>query len=244
MSGRLLDRQVRLLEHLTSGAAIFGAVCGASTHGALQSIDGGLLHLEARFSHEKRMQKIEWVLTRTLDLLGNNRTLIINDFVEACPPVSISWLENARQFHDFLSARWRREAPEPRYLPDVASYELAYATVRAGEGGVQNETAALEAPLGAFRRYRNVILLRCAYDIQPILEERTGDVAPDRRETLLAVAMLPGTDDPLICELSSDLFELLEMLDQFADPAIFADTPGLDTLIADLAEHGLIEVRR
>jgi hypothetical protein len=248
MSDRLLDRQVRLLEHLTSGAAIFGAVRGASTHGALQGIHGGLLHLEARFSHEKRMQKIEWVLTRTFDLLGSNRAPIINDFVEACPPVSISWLENARQFHDFLSARWLGEAPEPPYLPDVASYELAYAMVRSGESGVRNATAALEcapeAPPGAFRRYPNVVLLRCDYDIQPILEGRADDAALERRETLLAVAMLPGTDDPLVSELSSDLFELLEMLDQFADPAIFAETPGLDTLIADLAVHGLVEVRR
>jgi hypothetical protein len=191
------------------------------------------------------MMKIEWVLSRTFDLLGSAKTAVIRDFVEACPPASISRLENARQFHDFLTARWRREAPEPPYLPDVASYELAYATVRAGQS---DETAALECalevPPGAFRRHPNVVLLRCAYDIRPILEGRAGDAGPERRETLLAVAMLPGTDDPLVSVLSSDLFELLEMLDQFADPAIFQDTPGLDKLIVDLAAHGLLEARR
>jgi hypothetical protein len=245
MPDRLLDRQVRLLEHLTSGAAIFGADRGASTDRALRSIHDGLLHLEARFSHEKRMQKIEWVLTGTLGLLGGDRALIIRDFVEACPPASISWLENARQFHDFLLARWLREAPEPPYLPDIASYELAYATVRAGES---RDAAALEgalqAPSGAIRRHPGVVLLRCAYDIRPILEGRADEAGPAPRETRLAIAMLPGTDDPLVSELSSDLFELLEMLDQFADPAIFEDTPGLDKLIADLATRGLVEVRR
>jgi hypothetical protein len=244
MPDQLLDRQVRLLEHLTSGDAIFGADRGASAGCATLGIHGGLLHLEARLSHEKRMQKIEWVLTRTLDLLGGNRTLIIGDFVEACPPVSIGWLANARQFHDFLRARWLREAPEPPYLPDVASYELAYATVRSGESRDPASAGALEAPPGALRRHPNAVLLRCTYDIRPLLEARAGAADPARRETLLAVAMMPGTDEPNVCELPPGLFELLEMLDEFADPAIFADAPGLDKLIADLATRGLVEVRQ
>jgi hypothetical protein len=244
MSERLLDRQVRLLEHLTSGAGIFSADAGASAGAARLNIDRGLLHLEARFSHEKRMQKIEWVLTSTLALLGSNRARIVRDFVEACPPEGISWLENARQFHDFLTARWQREAPLPPYLPDVAAYEMAYATVRAGENRASNATDPVGGLPGAFRRYPNVVLLRCAYDIQPILEGRAGDAGAGRREVLLAVAMPPGTDDPLVSELSSDLFELLEMLNQFTDPAILEDTPGLETLISDLAARGLVELHR
>jgi hypothetical protein len=244
MPERLLDRQVRLLDHLTSGTAIFGADRGALTDRTPHGIHGGLLHLEARFSYEKRMEKIEWVLTGTLDLLGSNRAPMVRDFVEACPPVSISWLENARQFYDFLSARWRNEAPEPPYLPDVASYEMTYATVRAGEF---RETVAFESTLaaspGAIRRHPSVVLLRCGYDIRPILEGRTENASATRRDTLLAVAMLPGTDEPLVSELSCDLFEFLEMLDQFTDPAIFQDSPGVEKLLADVAAHGLIEVR-
>ncbi len=242
MASDLLDRQVRLLEHLTSGAAIFGTGSGASIDQAPPGIDAGLLHLEARFSHEKRMAKIEWVLTRTLDLLGGARAAIIRDFVEACPPASISRLENARQFHDFLSARWLGEAPEPPYLPDIAAYELAYAAVRAGES---EALAAAEDGLlrpGAIRRHPNVVLLRCAYDIRPILEGRTDTTSAPERETLIAVALRPGTDDLVVSELSADLFELLEMLDAFADAAIFEDTPGLGTLIAGLAARGLLEV--
>jgi hypothetical protein len=245
MRERLLGRQVRLLEHLTTGAGIFGAGRGISNDPALHGLDLGLLHLEARFSHAKRMQKIEWVLTRTLELLGSKRAAMIRDFVEACPPAGIGWLANARQFHEFLKARWLREAPEPPYLPDIAAYEIAYATVRAGErGGAAPSEESSRAPTGAIRRRPGAVLLRCAYDIRPILEGRAGDGPAAPHETLLAVAMLPGTDEPLASEISSDLFEFLEMLDQFADPAIFQDTPGVNQLIEDLAAGGLIEVRR
>jgi hypothetical protein len=243
MRERLLDRQVRLLEHLTSSVGIFGAARGISNDRALHGLDLGLLHLEARFSHEKRLQKIEWVLTRTLDLLGSQRAAMIRDFIDACPPAGISWLENARQFHDFLKARWQHEVPEPPYLPDIAAYELAYATVRAGENvGAAPSGPSPEPALGAIRRQPDAVLLRCKYDILPILEG--SDAAPARRETRLAVAMLPGTDEPRVSELSSDLFELLEMLDQFADRAIFQDTPGVNQLIEDLTAAALIEVRR
>jgi hypothetical protein len=246
MPVRLLDRQTRLLEHLTGSEGIFGGPAGASTDPTLDGIDRGLLHLEARFSHEKRMQKIEWVLTRTLELLGAERLQLVRDFVEACPPSSISWLDNARQFHDFLAARWRREAPERPYLPDVASYELAYAAVRADESAATagSECASETPPPGALRRRPNVVLLRCAYDIRPILEGQDGDAVLGRRETRFAVAMLPGTDDPVVFDLSSDLFELLEILDQFVDPALFEGAPGMDKLITDLVAHGLVEVRQ
>src|SRR5439155_2522708 len=118
MAARLLDRQAELLEYLTSGEAIFGNSGDASLDRSPFGIDHGLLHLEARYSHEKRAAKIEWVLRRTFDLLGSDRDKPLHDFAEACPPVSIGRLENARQFHDFLLARWRDEAPEPAYLPD------------------------------------------------------------------------------------------------------------------------------
>jgi hypothetical protein len=245
MVDRLLDRQVRLLEYLTSGAAIFGAERSASADHAPHGIDGDLLHLEARFSHDKRMAKIGWVLPTTLDLLRSSRDLVIRDFVEACPPVSITRLENARQFHAFLLTRWLRDAPEPAYLPDVASYELTYAAVRAGDGRINVITEdALDAPRGAIRRHPGVVILRCAYDIRPILEGHVGKAVPARRDTWLAVAKLPGIDDPLVSELSCDISELLEMLDHFADPAIFRDTPGAELLIAELEARGLLVVHR
>jgi hypothetical protein len=241
MPDQLLERQARLVEHLTSGAGIFGTARGLSNEPALHGLDLGLLHLEARFSYEKRMQKIEWVLTRTLELLGDRRAALTREFVDACPPTGISWLENARQFHDFLKSHWLREAPDPAFLPDVAAYEIAYATVRAGKTALPplSETS-IDAPPGAVRRYPGVVLLRCAHDIRSLLEGR--DDAPARREMRLAVTMLPATDAPQVSELSADLYELLEMLDAFVDPAVFEDTPEAEKLIQSLAAGGLIEV--
>ncbi|MBV9627547.1 MAG: hypothetical protein JO230_05550, partial [Xanthobacteraceae bacterium] len=58
MAARLLDRQHSLLAYLTSGEAIFGDQHQKPAEPSLRGIDPGLLHLEARFSHEKRMEKI------------------------------------------------------------------------------------------------------------------------------------------------------------------------------------------
>jgi hypothetical protein len=187
------------------------------------------------------------VLSRTLDLLGNDdRAPIVRAFAEACPPVSITRLENARQFHGFLSNHWLVEPPEPAYLPDIASYELIYAAVRTGDGRMDMITEdALDAQIGAIRRHPSVVILRCAYDIRPILEGSAGaEAIPARRDTRLAIAKLPGTDDPIVSELSEELCELLEMLDEFTHPGIFQDTPGVDELISDLAAQGLLVVRR
>jgi hypothetical protein len=244
MLDRLLDRQTSLLAHLTSSAGIFGAARSLSNEPALHGLDLGLLHLEARFSHEKRMQKIEWVLTQTFAHLGDSRWALARDFADTYPPTGISWLENARQFHDFLIARWRRQVPAPPHLPDLAAYEMAYATVRAG--GVERGALAQampEAPPGSIRRHPGILLLRCAYDIRSILEGRDHGARPERRETRLAIKMPPGTDEPRVLEVSDDLFEMLEMLDAFVDAAVFQDFPEAAQLIGQLAEDGLIEVR-
>jgi hypothetical protein len=245
MPDRLLDRQVRLLEHLTSGAAIFGADQGALPEGGPEGIDRGSLHLEARFSHEKRMAKIASVLSRTLDLLRSNRAQIIREFVEACPPATINRLENARRFHEFLLARWAQEVPEPAYLPDVAAFELTFAAVRARDSAAAAEpSGGSDAPQGAIRRHRNVAVLRCAHDIRPILEERMDEASPAPRETCFAVTKQPGADEPLVAGLSCDLCALLEMLDDFVDLDTLAEQPEVSELIADLGARGLLEVRR
>ncbi|HLH98489.1 MAG TPA: hypothetical protein VKW08_25550 [Xanthobacteraceae bacterium] len=240
MSNQLLQRQARLLEHLTGGAGIFGGARGLSNEPLLRGLDLGLLHLEARFSHEKRMQKIEWVLSHTLDLLGDKRAAIIRDFVEACPPASITWLDNARQFHAFLQSYWTREAAEPAWLPDVANYEIAYATVRAGErrSSLQNST---EAVSGAVRLHPSAVLLRCNYDIRCILDGG-ADQVPMQREIYLAVAILPGSDEPFVSTLSSPIIELLEMLTEFVNFTAFVDTPEVAHLLEELTDGGLIEV--
>ena len=56
--------------------------------------------------------------------------------------------------------------------------------------------------------------------------------------------MPSGADQPRIFELLPVVFDLLAALDDWADPTVFCDTPEANELIVDLAEHGLIEVRR
>src|SRR5712671_4814497 len=102
MVAQLLDRQISLLEYLTSSGAIFGADSRAFPDRAPQGFDPGLLRLEASFSHEKRMEKIHAVFPHTFRLLGDARTEVIRDFTAAFPPIDISRVGNARQFHEFL----------------------------------------------------------------------------------------------------------------------------------------------
>jgi hypothetical protein len=240
MANRLLDRQASLLDYLGSDGAIFGEEQTISAP-ALAGIDDQLLRIEARFSYEKRMTKIQVLLPRTFDLLGGELAAILREFNSACPPSGISSFENARRFHEFLSARWRKEAPRLPYLPDVAAYELACAAFRRDE---RRESAAAtgDAPPGSIRRHPDVLLLRCAYDVQPIFAAATEKPAPAARDTPLAIAMSPGADRTMVMELRPSVFDLLTLLDDFADPAMFGESPAVAELLAELAALGLLEV--
>src|SRR5207344_1433911 len=100
MTRRLRDRQSSLIHYLTSGAAIFDNSDHQPVDPALRGIDRRLLGIEARFSFEKRMEKIAAVFPRTLELLVADHDTLFREFVEACPPFAIGRLENARQFHN------------------------------------------------------------------------------------------------------------------------------------------------
>jgi hypothetical protein len=94
-----------------------------------------------------------------------------------------------------------------------------------------------------------VNLLRCAYDITPMLEgtftsESASPPTAARRETYLAFAMPEGTESPVVHALSRELFTLVELLDDFADPEIFKDFPEGHSVFESLAKDGLIEVSR
>lgn len=248
MANRLLDRQVSLLEYLTSGTAIFGSGRAAPLDQALHGIDGRLLNLEARLSHEKRMEKIVAIFPTTFEILGNAQAAIVREFVDACPPVDISHIGNARQFYEFLSVRWRREPVGPPYLCDVMACEFACARtlVEAEDRDLQEELCKENAPRDGIRRARGVILLRCAYDIRPIFEEGLRGATPAERDTPLAIAILEDTDHPRVVEMLPIVFDLLATLDDWTDPtALGLDaTPELSALIHDLVERGLLEVRK
>jgi hypothetical protein len=244
MTSRLLERQVRLLEFLTSSAAIFGDG-DDPLDPALQGLDSGLLRLEARFSYEKRMEKIVTVFPKTFELLAGDRDAVVRAFVEACPPIDVSRLDNARQFYDCLCTRWRCAPPDPPYLRDVAACELACAQIRVGaeDPGVERSTDR-HPPQISVRRQSGVVLLRCAYDIRPIFEGNSAGAAPTKRDVPLVVGIPPGGDQPRVFEVLAVVFDLLAALDDWTDPATFGAAPELKQLIGELAEHGLVEVRR
>jgi hypothetical protein len=239
MRNPLLERQANLLEHLTGGTAIFGE---DDLSRSCLGINRGLLHLEARFSHQKRMAKIKAVLPRTLDHLGSAHEAIVRDFAVACPPTGIGRLENARQFQDFLLARWRSEAPAPPYLPDLAAFEIAYAAVQRMPS--DSLELAADAPPGAVRRHPAVLLLRGDYDIRQLLEEENPEAAPQLGEIHLALTMPAHAKEPVVQSLLPELFALLDLLDDFAPREVFDDMPNAGALIDDLVASGLIEVRR
>jgi hypothetical protein len=245
MAKRLLERQVSLLEYLTSGAAIFGEDAGASVPRSLRGISPHLLHLEAQFSYDKRMAKIAGAFPHTFALLGRARDAILRDFVEACPPVDISRIVNARQFHDFLLARWRHKPPKPPFLPDVAACELACGTVRTAfeDRKAQAGPPDTSVPRGSIRRHPGIVLVCCAYDVRPIFEQGSATTRPAERVTPLAVAVPLGDGGPRICELLPAVFDLLASLDDWTDPSAFGDTAETEELLLDLIDHGLIEVR-
>jgi hypothetical protein len=245
MTSRLLERQVRLLEFLTSSAAIFGDNDDSSVDLAPQGFDRGLLRLEARFSYEKRMDKIARVFPKTFKLLGGDRDAIVRAFVEAWPPVEMSRLENGCEFYDFLCGRWRSVPPDPPYLRDVAACELACLRVRVGaEERLVEQAQGRPPPRNGVRRHPGFILLRCAHDIRPIFEGDSAGAAPAKRDVPLVVGSPPSGDQPRVFEVLAAAFDLLAALDDWTDPATFGAAPELKQLIAELAEHGLVEVHR
>jgi hypothetical protein len=239
MTGRLLDRQARLLEYLTSGDAIVGARRAESPDSALQGIDRSLLDLEARFSHEKRMEKIAGVFPTTFALLRADLARLSHEFADACPPHDISRIANARQFLGFLMVRREPTTNWSPYVFDVAACEMACAEARAHAGA----EATLEKdhpppPSPAVRRIRGIVLLQCAFDVRSIFEGEHGAI-PTERDTYLAVAWKSG--EPRILELTPELFDVLGSLEQWV---ALEDMPGSDELVTDLAQSGLVELRR
>jgi hypothetical protein len=189
------------------------------------------------------MEKIEAVFPRTFRLLGPDRDAIVRAFVDACPPADISRIENARQFHVTLAALWQREPPHPPCLPDVAACEWACAEVRAAADGAAADTAAQRSPASGIRRRPGIVLLRSAFDIRAVFETGAENVAPLERDTPLIVAADPTSGEPRIIELAPEIFELLAALDDWIDPAAYAEAPALAELIGDLVKEGLVEVR-
>ena len=235
---RLLERQLKLLDYLTSTGAIFPGPSGAALPPALRGIDPELLHLEARFSHEKRMEKIAAVFPLTFKLFGECADTITYRFVDACPPFDIGRIENAHQFYEFLDEVWKTEAPMPRYLPDIAECEFAYATVRGRSDAAKEGTFPKVTAQTSIRRNPNIALLRTAFDLREMFESGDVDVVPEQRVTSLAIVSYSG--DVGILELAPEIYDLVAAFDEWVN---VGGLLGMDELAVDLAEAGIVELR-
>jgi uncharacterized protein len=239
----LLQRQIALCDYLTSGAAISEAKIPRSLPPPLQGMNPAQLALEARFSHEKRIEKIAGILPRTFDRLGDARAALLRRFAEVCPPSTIGRIENARQFCDFLSSReWRRDFPFA-YLPDLAALELALATVCANHQGDGRPCDMHPPPRGdadgkRMRRAQGVVLLRCTHDIRAILEMDSA-APPTRKDTPLIVAKPAGNTEPLIFDVPAPVFTLLATLDEWTEQPASQEASAF---LAELADRGVLEI--
>jgi hypothetical protein len=239
MARPLLERQASLLNYLTSGAAIFGGDRDAPLHPGLRGIDPDLLRLEARFSHQKRMDKISAVFPRTFELLGNRRIRLVQRFAEICPPTDISRLANACQFFDFLTVR---RGLRPAFLRDVAACELACARVRlALDRQDRSVRRKLRSPKHV-RRNPAIALQRCDYDVRPIFEQEPRRGTLRKQNTSLAIAIPSGADSPKIFELAPAAFDVLAALDDWTEVSAFGGSSESRALLAELRQHGLVEV--
>jgi len=237
-----LDRQISLLAYLTSSRAIFGERGAAALDPALRGIDSDLLHIEARFSHEKRLTKIALVFPKTFALLADRSDALVREFAGSSPPFDIGRIENARQFHQFLCACWRNEPPQPPYLHDIAACELALATARAAPDERSCARDDSDASPRSLRRHPSVTLLRCDYDVRAIFGDGATAAIPVARQSLIAVAVV-ADGDPQIMDIASEVFDLLAALDDWTDPRLLGAMPGAGALFAELAQAGLLEMR-
>jgi hypothetical protein len=244
MSNRLLDRQISLLEYLSSAAAIFGDRPNAPVDPALQGIDPGLLRLQARFACNKRLEKIIGVFPRTFEILGANQRLILREFVEASPPTNKSTLANAREFREFLSVRWQCEPPKPAYLPDVVACELAMAEAcNVAEDHERSKKEKSDGSKRSIRRRRGVVPLRCAHDVRSIFDAASGQIVPPKRDTSLVVTLPADCREIEILEVAPVIVKVLTLLDDWADPSTLDALGDRESLVNHLAAHDLIEVR-
>jgi len=238
MAGRLLDRQSRLLEYLTSSGAIFQDKSDVPLDPSLHGIDRRMLDLEARFSHEKRMEKIVAVFDTTFELLGEGASDLVREFSEQCPPRDIGRIENARQFFEYLTARGKQTAlPRPDIL-DVAACELACAEARLFTGvDVQAEPDTENSRHPSVRRRPGIVLLRAAFDIRKVFESGDGRI-PAQRDTPLVISWI--SSELQILELPVEVFDLLTALEGWTT---LDELPGADELIVDLTQYGILERR-
>ncbi len=170
--------------------------------------------------------------------------MILREFVEVNRATNKSTVANAREFRDFLSARWRFEPSKPAYLPDVVECELAMAEVRnvIEEHEKPAKTSESDARKVGIRHRRSVVPLRCAHDIRSIFGIDSGEIVPPKRNTSLVVALPAGKSDVRIVEVAPLIVDALTLLADWVHPSTLDAFGDCENLIRYLATHEFIEM--
>jgi len=238
---RLLARQVSLLRHLTDPYA-FEASPAAPEFAAM---DEERLRLVGRMSFDKRMSKIRTALPRTFSFVPHVEGMSEAEFARRRPPFTNLRQENARQFVDYLREVWRERAPmEPAFLPDLAAVEAAVVRVNAVVADPRTDRP-VPGTAPAFRRARDVELLRCGYDVQPFFATGEGRRPPVGRDVRLVIAS-SRRQKPRICEVGAGVFDFLGASAGWRplDAPEFAADPGIPDLLRTLSRMEIIEVNQ
>jgi len=177
--------------------------------------DVARISLYARLTHSKRIRKIESVLAQTILYLGEPFDPLTRPFLAAYPPNSATRYDNARQFFEFLVHRWGGRPRTRPYLLDLARYELAVADART-QPWVRTAPRPAETGSPAMvRRSPSVSLIRCKYDIRPLLEGDDATCIPEKgdklekRDLFLAIVFPRGAPKERVFEIGADLANFL-----------------------------------
>jgi hypothetical protein len=242
---RLLHRQSAIVEYLLSPRAFDGKTGSNEVPAALAGLDAQRLRVLGLFSLGKRQEKICPLLPRTWSYVRKNALYSFMDFASRYPQRDAAYFANASQYFDYLQETWQRNVPDPPWLPDIARYEIEYAAARTGGMQFEESPLATQSHQSCIRRHRQARLSRYAYDIRPILDEPDKQQMPVMRDVRLAFLAERSAQAVRIFELTSHIFDALEMLDSWSalDRFKLAGVTDTGKFLRQLQSLGLIEVR-
>jgi len=77
-----------------------------------------------------------------------------------------------------------------------------------------------------------------------VFQTGSEEAALVKRDTPLTIAMPPDAIYPKVFEMLPPVFDVLAALNDWSDRSALGATPEVEERVRDLAEHGLVEVRR
>jgi hypothetical protein len=180
-------------------------------------IEPRILNLLAGMALGKRIEKIRKLLPKTCAYLRPQIEELAVSFASKHPPLRAESFYNACQFYGFLRRKWKVEAPDPPFLPDLIYCELAVVAVERVEQTTGSQLFCLHRLVAKpfeIRRAPAVHLRHCGYDIEPVLAGRHSHAAtiPARSVYLVLSRPLSATK-PKVFEVNAGIFELLGILD-------------------------------